>query len=97
MTEEEPDAASVVNDAMKSRGVEMLPCDVCGEKDSFTLIDGYHLAAIAPNSKHHVLGGKNMPLLPICCTKCGNTKFLNSLILGIGGDIFRTQNEQPKS
>ena len=77
-----------VNAALDDRKVTMLPCNVCGEKDTFFLSEGYAVVALTPAGNTMALGGRGMPLLPLCCLKCGNTIFLSALLLGLGNNLF---------
>lgn len=92
MTDGNPVAAGSAADKLNAkfieRKVEMLPCNLCGEKDSFSLVEGYFPATISPAGDQTRLAGIAMPLLPICCRKCGNTLFINALAIGLGNYIF---------
>lgn len=74
--------------AFKERGVEMRPCSVCGEPNSFQLGEGYFVASTSERGDHFALGGRGWPLLPLVCGKCGNTVFLNAVRLGLGLELF---------
>lgn len=81
-------ATDKLNAVLDARGVKMHSCGVCGEENSFFIADGYAVIAASPVGNVTTTSGLSMPLLPLCCTKCGNTVFLNALTLGLGNDLF---------
>ena len=81
-------ATTKLNDALDARGVTMRSCSVCGEEKSFFLAAGYAVIAASPVGNVTTISGLSMPLLPLCCVKCGNTVFLNALSLDLGNDLI---------
>lgn len=70
-----------INDALKSRGA-LNPCAVCGQDDKWIHADGFVRLQSLRNPNKPSSGNEGYPLLPIICKNCGNTIFLNLLILG---------------
>ncbi|MCX6239141.1 MAG: hypothetical protein NTY07_16530 [Bacteroidia bacterium] len=54
-------------------------CEIC--KNPKWTIDPYMVNIPVTNRVVVELGGSVLPLLPITCTKCGNTHFLNLSVL----------------
>lgn len=77
-----------INLRLKERDVKMKNCSVCDEPNSFNVMDAYAVVSVSSKGNHIDFSGRNMPLLPIVCRKCGNTIFLNALVLGLGNDLF---------
>jgi hypothetical protein len=56
-------------------------CELCGSEgwfvaDNLVNVNQYH-------GRDLVLGGGQIPLLSVHCRKCGNTKLLNAIVLGL--------------
>lgn len=56
-------------------------CEIC--KNTNWLIDPFMVNLPVTNKVVVTLGGSVLPLLPITCSKCGNTHLLNLSILGL--------------
>lgn len=57
------------------------PCQICGKRQ--WAFSGEFVAMPASNNPLHIhIGGPVLPLMPIVCTNCGNTSFINLLVLG---------------
>jgi len=44
-----------------------------------------------------VLGGPVLPSVPIVCTNCGNTFFLNAKVLGINEEDFKEEKKKEEN
>lgn len=58
------------------------PCAVCG-KQAWRLQESFIHMPVAPHPNAVRLGGEGFPMWPIVCGNCGNTLFLNLLVLGV--------------
>ncbi|MEK6891882.1 MAG: hypothetical protein AABX25_01730 [Nanoarchaeota archaeon] len=79
-----------IDESIKRKtGQTNLKCPVC-TNDNFTVVDGFtNDSLIDTIGGNIILGGRVLPSIPIVCTNCGNTFFLNAKILGLS-------EEQPK-
>lgn len=74
-----------LQDALKAKGVAR-PCAVCGNP-TWTIGPAYVVLPALKDPRSLALshaGLESYPLFPINCNNCGNTHFLNLLVLGIG-------------
>ena len=92
--EKTPIIAAKINEIFKQRNITMLPCCVCGERETFEIMPGYVVQSLSPNGSSHALGGNSLPLLAMVCHKCGNTQYLNALVLGLGNNVFLDEGEK---
>lgn len=67
----------------KLREVSPAPqrCVFCGN-NKWQPHEEYVALKMQKDPRGGVLAGGAMPLLPVSCTKCGNTHFINLLVLG---------------
>lgn len=56
-------------DTLKSKAGDF-ECPICRKKE-FNLNDGYFAHDVQPNLKERVIGGANIPTIPVVCTNCG--------------------------
>src|SRR3972149_4626219 len=68
---------------IRSRVPALHGCAVCGHPN-WTLADGIVAFAIQETPGVFTIGGRTLPCVAIICNNCGNTHFLNVLVLGIG-------------
>jgi len=59
-------------------------CEICGS-NQWTLAEGL-VMSMPFVGRAFVIGGPSYPQLQIICNTCGNTKFLNAVIMGITND-----------
>jgi len=70
----------------KKRGSSGFRCPVC-TNDNFSLAGGFTQDFLMDKIGGALfLGGPVLPSIPIVCTNCGNTFFLNTRVLGIDFD-----------
>jgi len=89
-------AVDAVGEALSSRGINIAPCNVCHEESSFLLTDGFVVAPLSQVSYPTMQPGPNMPLISIYCSKCGNTIFMSSIVLGLSPLLFK-KDEVPNA
>jgi hypothetical protein len=58
--------------------------------DSWTVNTWYVALTLSEYPNRAVFGREIMPLIPVSCTKCGNTHFINILILGFNKEELET-------
>lgn len=58
------------------------PCSVCGQDESFLLLQELVNLPFQSNTMSMALGGEYATHLVLVCGKCGNTHLLNANILG---------------
>lgn len=56
-------------DTLKSKAGDF-QCPICRSKN-FSLNDGYFAHDLQANLKERVIGGRNIPTIPVVCTQCG--------------------------
>ncbi len=73
-----------IDEAIKRKnGTGNFNCPVC-KNDRFTLAGGFTNDFLMDKlGGGLIIGGPVLPSVPIVCTNCGNTFFLNAKILGI--------------
>lgn len=81
--EEQDRIIEKVENVIKRKNKKHYKCPLCSN-DSFTLAGGftYDMLHDLPNGNLN-LASPFLPSIPIVCTNCGNTFFLNANILGI--------------
>lgn len=57
------------------------PCVLCG-KTQWTIQEKFVAMSVSDDPTAVVLGGSVLPTVPVVCGHCGNTHFLNLIILG---------------
>jgi hypothetical protein len=67
----------------KKGGLPVRPCPVCAE--SKWLIADHIVAPMRIEGTGIALGGSLYPFVPILCQNCGNTHFINTIIMGLPG------------
>jgi len=74
------------------------PCSVCGVSQ-WRLQERFVSQPVSNNPNEIRLGGESMPLWPIVCGNCGNTVYLNLLVLGVKdlADVRIDPDEPAKS
>jgi hypothetical protein len=68
------------------------PCSVCGQ-DDWMVQAKFAAITLTKDANRLVLGGESMPTVPLICTNCGNTHFLNLLVLGFKLEELRVDDE----
>lgn len=91
--EQEDKVIEKINEAIKRKsGKTNLICPIC-TNNQFTLAGGFVNDFLMDKLNGGlVLGGPVLPSVPIVCTNCGNTFFLNAKILGIEFEDVKSQN-----
>jgi transcription initiation factor IIE alpha subunit len=89
-----------IEDAIKKkRGQGGFQCPVC-TNNNFSLAGGFTNDFLMDKMSGNLrIGGPTLPSVPIVCTNCGNTFFLNAKILGIEENKpsqEKTTNKQSK-
>ena len=82
-----------IEDALnKKRGTTDFKCPVC-TNNQFSLAGGFTNHFLMDNMGGNlVFGGPFLPTIPIVCTNCGNTFFLNAKVLGLNEENFKEEN-----
>jgi hypothetical protein len=62
------------------RGV---PCEMCGMRNIWNAGDRIVTPVNLADGHNFVLGGVHYPQIPILCSNCGNTKYVNAIVAGI--------------
>jgi|SRR5579872_2992465 len=77
-----PDEAKKISERLVAWGAYNRPCAVCNDK-AWTI--GAHIVEIEVRFlfKSRKLGGASYPGVLLICQTCGNTQFLNALILEV--------------
>jgi RNase P subunit RPR2 len=57
-------------------------CSLCGNKNAS--VESYIVNLPIANDFSVRLGGQISPMVPLVCTNCGHTSFLNIMTLGLG-------------
>lgn len=66
----------------KKTGNQIRPCSVCGHTQWIVGDDTITPIVLGPGNSI-TLGGKIYPSVPFICGNCGNTHFLNAIIMGL--------------
>ena len=56
-------------------------CSMCGNQEWFVQ-DKFAAVPLSDDPTNMNFGGPAMPTVPVICVKCGNTHFVNLLVLG---------------
>lgn len=57
------------------------PCEICDSEEWVLAGDLVRSPIFSPDG--YVFGGHSYPQCMMVCSKCGNTKFLNAVVLGV--------------
>lgn len=89
-----------IEEAIKRKtGQTGFKCPIC-TNNQFSLAGGFTNDFLMDNIQGGlVIGGPVLPSVPIVCTNCGNTFFLNAKVLGVGEDGVKeeTKKEEKKN
>lgn len=79
-----------IDEAIKrKKGNTNFKCPVC-TNNQFSLAGGFTNNFLTNNfGGNLVIGGPVLPSVPIVCTNCGNTLFLNAKVLGLNEEEFK--------
>ena len=85
--EKEQEIIEKINEAIKKKtGQTNLQCSVC-TNNQFSFVGGFTNDFLMDKlGGGLIIGGPVLPSVPIVCTNCGNTFFLNAKVLGIEFD-----------
>lgn len=85
-----------IEEAIKKKTGQMnFKCPVC-TNNHFSLAGGFTNESLSDNVGNIVLGGSVLPSVPIVCTNCGNTFFLNAKVLGLKENSEEATNNGDK-
>lgn len=76
--------------ALKERAPQAGACPVC-HRTQWTISEGMVYLTIQQQTRSINIGGPGYPMAAIICTNCGNTQFLNLIVLGL-----KDMSEPPK-
>lgn len=85
-----------INEAIsRTRGTADFECPIC-KYNQFSLAGGFTNDFLLDKlGRGLIIGGPVLPSVPIVCTNCGNTFFLNAKVLGI--ELDEDKDNQEKS
>lgn len=76
LTDEQIDKTySYINDKWKGK-----PCPMCDNREWFIPTNSFELKDFRSPA---LIGGTVLPVIPIICTNCSNTIFINAILSGI--------------
>ena len=81
--------ANKILDLMQGRN---LTCEICGGTQ-WTTSDFINLSVKPEISPSVIIGGPALPLVGLTCNRCGNTKLLNLIVLGVLKQETKTETE----
>ena len=70
-------------------------CPMCGQGD-FMVADAFVAVTLQPDFAQWVVGGRNLPSVPIICRHCGATFPMNLVILGLTDILARYSKPSDK-
>jgi predicted nucleic-acid-binding Zn-ribbon protein len=79
----------IISALQEKVGNHQIVCPICGNQ-SWTVNNRYVVLTLSEYPTQIALGGEIMPLIPMNCTKCGNTHLLNILVLGFKKEDFES-------
>jgi hypothetical protein len=74
--------------AIREKAPQFSRCSICGHSN-WALQDQLVIHVLQDNPKAFMLGGPSLPCVVIVCANCGNTYFLNAMVLGLGDLVER--------
>jgi len=75
-----------IADRLSERAGEPKPCSLCGETN-WQLQDMYANIIASHDPSTMNIGGQSFPTIPLVCMNCGNTHFINLLVLGFREEL----------
>jgi hypothetical protein len=81
--------------ALKNKAASYAKCPSCGESD-WGLSDGYFFFTMQKLKEPAISKRPGLPCIAVLCNHCGNTQFLNMLILGLGEMLGEKKVEETK-
>ena len=84
-----------IDEAIRRKsGQTTFKCPVC-TNNQFSLAGGFTNNFLMDNIQGGlVLGGPVLPSIPIVCTNCGNTFFLNAKVLGLSEEVVKEESKK---
>ncbi len=84
-----------IEEAIKRKsGQTAFKCPVC-TNNQFSLAGGFTNHFLRDNIQGNlIIGGPVLPSIPIVCSNCGNTFFLNAKVLGINEEPIKDDNKR---
>jgi hypothetical protein len=80
--------------ALKEKAPIPGPCPICGNRTWALQGSGFIFMALQKGLGNISLGGPGIPFIALHCAKCGNTMFLNILVLGLRDMVEQTKPEK---
>ena len=74
-------------------GGQTAHCTICG--NNTWGVDGYVATVLGDGPLEIRISGNVLPMVALSCRNCGNTNFLNLLVLGLG-DLVKAAPDGPK-
>src|SRR4051812_5099570 len=82
-----------VIDALRAKAPNMRACSICGV-GPWSISGGFAAVTVTDEAGKLVLGGQNLPLVPLVCANCGQTVFFNLLVLGLSDLLHSATKEE---
>ena len=86
-----PEQKQKIAAALSARVLGPSVCPIC-HTQNWSIGDDLVKIPLQPDAAVMALGGPAYPLIPLVCSRCGNTHLLNVLVLGVG-DLFGLKPE----
>ena len=87
-----PEVKNEILAAISARAPMPGACSIC-RTGQWTLSDGFVFFPTQDSAGSYVIGGPVLPNIALICSHCGNTVFLNLLVLGLGHLVNAAQGQ----
>jgi hypothetical protein len=84
-----PEAQAKVLAALNQRGAPH-NCPLCHQSNRWAFADAFYFMVAQDGLPNVSLGGRGMPCAALVCSNCGNTQFINLLVLGLADLVGMT-------
>jgi len=86
-------AVAAINLQIEKKDIRLQPCPTCGSAKPAHLSEGYVLLALSKRGDKAGQDGQALPTLPFICSNCGHTTLIDALTLGVGLDVFGSEEK----
>jgi hypothetical protein len=78
-----PEEQAAIEQAIQDKAPDLRACPFCGKRAGYTLADDFVILSMGRSPGAHVAGGPSLPSIALVCRRCGQTTFLNAVVLGL--------------
>jgi hypothetical protein len=78
-----PEEQAAIEQAIQAKAPDLRACPFCGKRAGYTLADDFVILSMGRHTGPQSAGGPSLPSIALVCRRCGQTTFLNAVVLGL--------------